>query len=251
MYLKKVQIETTNNCNLKCNKCLREKMTRNKGFISMNTFINSLRLCKEFGIEVIRLHNWGEPLLHPKIINFIKLAKTLDFEVGFTTNGTLLTHNKLSELKKAGLDKLDISYNINRQDKYYLKVFYNKSNNLGIDTWFRSVVFSKEEYNNLKDELNDYNVRFQRGVYFDFNKKRDKPCKVIENQFVIQWNGVIVPCCVMYNNQYIYGRIKEITVNELRLEINKFKLKNDLFSLRNCCNHCFEIDINLPLDFKL
>jgi len=253
MYPKKVQIEITNRCNLKCNGCLRENMTRKKGDITYDTLLDALLLCDDFGIEKVVLHNWGEPLLHPNILKIIKIINILGFKVGFTTNGTLLTHDKLIELKEAGLDKLDISYNKNTKGFFLnpsmLQSFYHISNGLGIDTWFRSVVFSKEDYDKLKDELDGYNVRFQRGMYFDKNKIRNKPCKAIENLFIIQWDGTIVPCCAMYDNQYTYGTIWDITVDELKKEIDT--LKQNLLYVENSCSHCFEVDSELPLSFKL
>ena len=252
-YPKKVQIEVTNNCNLKCEGCLRENMTREKGYITWDTYMDAIYVCHEFGIEEIHLHHLGEPLLHPKIVNLIKIAKLIGFVVGFTTNGTLLTHDKLIELKDAGLDKLDISYNKNSKDRRLLHNLYYISNDLGIDTWFRSVVFSKEEYDSLKKELEDYSVRFQRGAYFDFDKKRNKSCSAIERLFVIQWDGKIVPCCFMYDNQYTYGKVEEITINRLKSEIDilKLRIKRNSLWVNNCCNHCFEIDSDLPLYFKL
>lgn len=253
MYPKKAQIEVTNHCNLKCEGCLREKMTREKGYMTVNTFLKAISLCIDFGIEEIHLHHWGEPLLHPKIINCIEIAKSLDFKVGFTTNGTLLTHDILRKLWNCNLDKLDISYNKSSKDKRHLKNLYFASRSFGIDTWFRSVVFSKEEYDSLRGELKGYNVRFQRGMYFDFNRKRDKACTAIEKIFIINWDGTITPCCSMYDNQYIYGKIKNITVDALKLQMRILKRRIEEKSpwLGDCCNHCFEVDSELPLSFKL
>jgi len=210
-------------------------MTRDKGYMNISTFIRTLNFCQEFGIEKVILHHLGEPLLHQKIVNCIVIAKIMGFEVGFTTNGTLLTHDNLIELKQAGLDKLDISYTNNSKDKRTLKNLYHISNDLGIGTWLRTTVFSKKEYEELKSELNGYNVRFQRGIYLDKTNKRYKPCKVHENIFVIFWDGTIVPCPFIYDhNQYTYGKIGEIVVDELKKEI-------DSKHINDYCNHCFEI----------
>ena len=252
-YPKKVQIEVTNNCNLKCEGCFREIMTRKKGYITYDTLLDALYICHYFGIEEIHLHHLGEPLLHPNILKIIKIIKIIGFKVGFTTNGTLLTHDKLIELKDAGLDKIDISYNKSSKDKRLLHNLYWISKDLGIETWFRSVVFSKEEYDDLKNEVKGYDVKFQRGMYFDFNKKRDKPCSAIEKIFVINWDGVIVPCCCMYDNQYAYGKVEEITIDRLKSEIDilKLRIKRNSLWINKCCNHCFEVGDDLPIDFKL
>lgn len=257
-YPKKVQIEVTNMCNLNCDGCLRKHMKREKGFITWDTYMDAIYICHEFGIEEIHLHHLGEPLLHPKILNCIKIAKALGFRVGFTTNGSQLTNDKLIELKKAGLDKLDISYNKNTKGFFIspkmLEIFYHVANNLGIETWFRSVVFSKEEYEDLLDGMDDYYIKFQRGMYFDKDKIRDKPCKSIRNIFVIQWDGKIIPCTVIHDDsQYSYGNVKDITVEKLKSEIDMldFRMKIKSVNIKKCCKHCFEVENDLPLSFKL
>jgi len=251
MYPKKIQIEITNSCNLRCKGCMRENMTREIGFMSINTFIKSINFATEFGIKEIHLHHWGEPLLHKNIIDYIIMAKGLHFTVGFTTNGSLLSIKKLKELKEAGLDKLDISYNKSISEIKHDLYFYSQE--IGIETYFRSVVWSDKEYKELSKKLEGYNVRFQRGMYFDFNRRKGRVCKAIDIIFIINWDGIITPCCSMYDNQYTYGKVEKITVEKLKSRIDKLKIRIERQNiiLDNCCNHCFEVDDNLPLTFKL
>lgn len=51
----------------------------------------------------------GEPLLHPKIVEFVKLAKDDRHHVGLITNGTRLTRPMVTRLIAAGLDVLIMS----------------------------------------------------------------------------------------------------------------------------------------------
>lgn len=257
----KAQIEITNHCNLKCSGCLREDMNREITHMSTAVFSKTIMLCRDLGVTKVILHHLGEPLLHPYLCEYIIMCKLMGFEVSFTTNGTLLTVEKLYELKRAGLDELDISYNTSKRinetmnvinDK--LKYLYHRSQKMGIRTYFRSVVFSRSDFNYLKRTFNHvrYLVKFQKGMYNDKSKKNNKKkCKAIEKLFVVQSDGNVVPCCAMINHrQYTYGDIVNLTPH---------KLLNEIFILRHkirkgevdYCTHCFEVDKKIPIDSKL
>ena len=57
----------------------------------------------------VHLQGWGEPLLHRRIFDMIALAKSAGCRVGFTTNGTRLTHQAGERLLDLGLDVLAVS----------------------------------------------------------------------------------------------------------------------------------------------
>jgi MoaA/NifB/PqqE/SkfB family radical SAM enzyme len=44
-------------------------------------------------VNFVDLSGWGEPLLHKRIYDMVKMAKEKKCFVGFTTNGTLLIIN--------------------------------------------------------------------------------------------------------------------------------------------------------------
>ncbi len=69
--MKVYQIEISNHCNLSCNYCPHPNQKRDKGYMSMETFKISIKLLKKCGQKIAYLHNFGEPLLHPKIFDFI------------------------------------------------------------------------------------------------------------------------------------------------------------------------------------
>ncbi len=58
--------------------------------------------------DYIYLHVMGEPLLHPDIIDIIKIGTDLGFKCAITTNGTLLKE-LTDELCSSGLYKISIS----------------------------------------------------------------------------------------------------------------------------------------------
>jgi MoaA/NifB/PqqE/SkfB family radical SAM enzyme len=57
----------------------------------------------------ITLSGWGEPLLHPRIFDMIKLINAYGFRSHITTNGTLLTRDKINSLIESGLNSICIS----------------------------------------------------------------------------------------------------------------------------------------------
>ncbi len=68
---KKIYVEITNNCNLKCDFCIGNK--REKKFIDIENF--KLLLNKLDGYtDYLYFHVMGEPLLHPKINDLINIA---------------------------------------------------------------------------------------------------------------------------------------------------------------------------------
>ena len=71
MKFKKVYIEITNHCNLSCPFCSHD--IRAKRWMSVEEFSHILKEVKPY-TKTIYLHVKGEPLLHPNIIEFIKIA---------------------------------------------------------------------------------------------------------------------------------------------------------------------------------
>ena len=103
---KKVYIEITNVCNLKCAFCPVTK--RQAEFMSEVTFTQILHGIKPF-TDYIYLHVKGEPLLHPNLGRLLDLSYEKGFKVNLTTNGTLI--RKVGELllKKPAVRQINFS----------------------------------------------------------------------------------------------------------------------------------------------
>jgi MoaA/NifB/PqqE/SkfB family radical SAM enzyme len=57
----------------------------------------------------VHLQGWGEPLLHPRLFDMIRVAKAAGCRVGLTTNGMLLDRLAATQLLDVGLDLLAVS----------------------------------------------------------------------------------------------------------------------------------------------
>lgn len=103
---KKVYIEITNVCNLKCEFCPVTK--RAPKFMDIITFEKILSQIKPF-TDYIYFHVKGEPLLHPELDKFMDLAESYKFFVNITTNGVLINKSKDKLLYKPSLRQVNFS----------------------------------------------------------------------------------------------------------------------------------------------
>jgi putative metalloenzyme radical SAM/SPASM domain maturase len=111
-YPAKLFVETTTRCNLGCIMCVKQTdgCVMSEGEMSQETFA-ALEPAFPY-VEALVLNGIGEPLLHPGLEEFIKIAKGLmpsNGWVGFQSNGLLLDERRAISLIDAGLDKICIS----------------------------------------------------------------------------------------------------------------------------------------------
>ena len=108
--LAKVYIEPTNRCNLTCSICIRQVWEEKQGRMSQATFNRVLdSLGKLSPIPTVFFGGIGEPLSHPRTIEWIALAKELGARVELITNGTTLTEKRSKQIIDTGLDMLWVS----------------------------------------------------------------------------------------------------------------------------------------------
>ncbi len=128
-----LRVSLTDKCNLNCVYCnpaeyAQTKLKRDE----LLTYDELLRLINIFagvlGIKKIRFTG-GEPLVRKDALNFFESVYSLKnkygVEIGLTTNGTLL-EEKVAELKKLGVDKLNISLDSLKKEKYKYITGHNK-----------------------------------------------------------------------------------------------------------------------------
>jgi len=109
-HLTKVYIEPTVACNLDCITCFRNAWEQPIGRMSEETFASILAGLNELDpVPDVYFGGIGEPLFHPKTIQWIAKVKKLGAKVELITNGTALTEKKSQQLIDSGLDVLWVS----------------------------------------------------------------------------------------------------------------------------------------------
>ncbi len=118
-----LRISVTDKCNYRCMYCMpkdifgsKHKFLKKNELLSYEEIIEVAKTLKPFGLKKIRLTG-GEPLLRKNIEYLVGGLKkdALIEKVMITTNGSLLTKNKLIALKDNGLDSVTISLDASSQ----------------------------------------------------------------------------------------------------------------------------------------
>lgn len=265
---KKIYIEITNNCNLKCSFC--SEVKRKRRFMTTEEFENILIKIKDY-TNYIYLHIKGEPLLHPNIIEFLRLADKYNLKVNLTTNGTLFSKvaKELSECNS--LRKINFSlHSENSLDNYCEEIFKNvellkdkiiiyrlwtlKNNQL--DSKSQEIVDKIRKYYNLPQETVDKiytsnNIKIKSTIYVDKDNEFSWPevtthkssgyCYALKTQIGILVDGTVVPCCLDSNGVVNLGNIFKESLEEIINSEKYISLKKSFQDRKPCeklCQSC-------------
>lgn len=215
--MKIYQVEICNLCNLSCAYCPHPAQTRKKGFMSKETFAQVLTLAQKCGQSVLFLHNFGEPLLHPLLEQFIKMAAEKGIECSFYTNGLLLNRERIDRLFQAGLRKICVSNHVKDATQKVLEEVEKSQSHLEI----------AESY--TPTFLHDWcgQVRYEGCSHIC--SESTEPC-IFERQnaFVVLWSGEIAACCLDCNGISSRFTVEELLQREYTFQKSSLCLRCDL-----------------------
>jgi MoaA/NifB/PqqE/SkfB family radical SAM enzyme len=108
-------VELTNACNFKCTWCPDAVMTRKRGFMKKE---QAFRIFDEVvgkrtwmgPVYPVKLHEMGEPMLHPELPEIIAYAESRGVAIELNTNCAFITEERVDALYAAGLTNLILSY---------------------------------------------------------------------------------------------------------------------------------------------
>lgn len=114
-----VSIEPTTNCNLGCPECPSglKSFTRPTGQLDYDFYKRTL---DEIGDKLLYLYFYfqGEPYMHPRFLDLVKLAARKKIYTVTSTNAHFLTERKARETVESGLDRILISIDGTTQETY-------------------------------------------------------------------------------------------------------------------------------------
>ncbi|MGN1371899.1 MAG: radical SAM/SPASM domain-containing protein [Candidatus Coprovivens sp.] len=230
---KKIYLEITNNCNLDCSFCIRNK--RDKKFISLEQF-NVLLDKLEGYTRYLYFHVMGEPLLHPNINELINLASKR-YYVNITSNGYLIKRiqdNKNIRQINISLHSFDDRYNksfdeyiddvFNVVDKLVLNNTYVKYR-VWVDSKYKDTILNRlnEKYN---VHINDSkNLKLANNIYYEVEEEFIWPsfensyyneigsCRGLRDHIGILVDGTVIPCCLDSEGVINLGNIYKQDLN--------------------------------------
>jgi len=226
----------------------------------------------ESGIPTVRLQFFGEPLLHPRLVEMINYAKDNGVEcVNFNTNVSLLNEKIAREILNTKLDQIQFSLDANTEKTFDLvrsEGFFNQVIN-NIETFFRLKSSLKKDsphtvlkatatkdnlaelpdmvnrWGNLFDEIQIAPMTIYEGLDFSFEDKKQflkDICMEPFQKLVIFWNGDVSVCCYDINGYLKIGSVLEQSLLKLwrNPAINKLrtKMKNRQYDDIACCKDC-------------
>ena len=244
---KKIYIEITNICNLKCEFC--PETCREKRSMSIQEFEKVIEKIQRY-TNLVTLHVKGEPLLHKNLEEILQILDKYNLKTNITTNGTLIKE-KLEIIKKSKAVRQinfsihSITQNENLNNQYLQDIFESvekledkiisyrlwnmqslQENDININ-----IIKSLEDYyniKNLKEELLTNNsIKLKENLFInqdieftwpDINKEKiieKGRCLALKEQIAILVDGTVVPCCLDNNGDIPLGNIFEETIEAI------------------------------------
>lgn len=116
-----LRISVTDRCNLRCMYCMPEEgicKKEHQDILSLEEIYEVVKECSKLGISKVRITG-GEPLVRKGLTDLISKISRLEGikELALTTNGVLL-EKYASELKEAGLSRVNVSLDTMNEEKY-------------------------------------------------------------------------------------------------------------------------------------
>lgn len=241
---KKIYIEITNDCNLSCLFCIKNK--RKKKYITLDEF--KIILDKiENHTKYIYLHILGEPLIHPLINEFINYASNR-FKVNITTNGYKINNiinNKNIRQLNISLQSYNEIYGISLKE--YMDNIFNAVDVLKEYTYISYRIWVKNKYTsdiisminnkyniNLDIDSIKNNTTISNNIFISVNEEFIWPdlnnnyysekgkCYALRDHIGILVDGSIVPCCLDSRGDIILGNIYKDNLDDI--------IKNDRYN---------------------
>lgn len=119
-YPAQISVESGNICNLRCPLCPtgRQDPSAKKGLMPFETFKKVVDELGE-GLRLVRLYNWGEPLLNPELVPMVGYATARGIAVKISTNLSMkIDSAQVESLLRSGLSKVYISCNAASPETY-------------------------------------------------------------------------------------------------------------------------------------
>ena len=268
---KYIHIELNNTCNLGCIMCSYRNMKRKKQFMTMELFKKIINDCSKNGIRYVRLFAMGEPLMHPKLFEMIKYAKS--HGIGFAdinSNANLLTKDRARKIIESGLDRVVFSVDGNTQNTYgkirvggnlekvkenitYLVKMRKEMKKRKPQIFIQSIRMKETEkeidgvvkyWEKLVDGVGIVDVMNQGGQVPEMGDASEvrRPCPYLWNMMTVCANGDVSVCCIDTECVLNVGNVNKKNLREIWHgdKINKMRElhKQRKFKSMPLCGNC-------------
>ena len=243
---KVVYAESTNACNATCVMCPRDAMQRAIGIMPMDLFRRIADECADWGVEELRLHNFGEPLIDVKLCDKIEYAKRKGIRTTtIYSNGALLNPERARGLISSGLDKLYISFDGATKKTFEtirlplsfdqvsanMRNFHALRREMGSSTpriflSFTRLGQSKDEVEQFRRDWTPYSDKVfiidchdwagqAEVTLHEPNRGPRWPCAYLWKSMTILYSGAVTLCCMDIKGGEAVGNVREQSLREI------------------------------------
>lgn len=257
------QIEIVSSCNLKCIMCPTQFFQRKnkQKFIEIDLI---KKIVDEGDLDAsyfVELQMAGEPTLHPKMKEIIKLIKSTGVNVGLSTNGTHIKNQTeaLLELNSItiSLDSITHYDEIRTGGKIEnlltdMIEFIPKALEKGIIIDIQIIELegweTQLDYIKILFDKYDVNIRSNPNCYFPYFYPEKYTLPVSNELCINPWfsvsiqaNGNVTSCCFSMGDDVIFGNLNDNSLREIWLndEVKKLQDEHQTRQYRPICSKCY------------
>ena len=244
-----ISIEPTNHCSLRCNMCPHADQTREKGYMDWDLYCKIIDDIKAIGpIRKLHLQVLGESFLHHRMVEMIDYAEGAAHELHVNTNGLPFKDPALRQaIIYSTLSSLTFSINAFTRETYekmqgrdkfeecvdaFSKLITEQqlaspcghAPNIGPQLLAKMVLCdtNRHEWDQFKrywEGFGAYKAIYKETMDWhgskeeytrDFDKSNRWRCHYLWNNMTILWNGDVVPCCIDWDGDVVFGNVKDM-----------------------------------------
>ncbi len=237
--------DVNNVCNARCPFCPQSDIARAPEFEPLHLrwehFVRTIEEAARYPVELVRFTGDGEPLLHPRIFDMLAMARQLGLKrTNLTTNGSLLSGDRLDALLAAPPHVLDVSLDAHRPEtyaKYRIGLDFDRTmSNLEVflerrDPTRTKLVVSMIEHPGLEGEVAEFRARWSgRADEVAIRKPHANlgsanvatppipakrwPCPHLWQRLVVDFRGHIRFCPIDWHDRSFLALVEESTLAE-------------------------------------
>ncbi len=247
----RITVELTNDCNVSCTFCNRQKIAMDIGYMQDELFYKIIdEMAVHLPIKLVPFFR-GEPLMHPRLIQFIRYAKQKGIgPIQLASNALLLDDKMQEELIETGIDYIsfsldtidpqvykcsrllgDLNISSRNVESMGLKCKERKKKGLSAPTIQVSTINIEEYVSGQKefikrwlpyvDVVRVYEQHDEKGQLVDpkiraklnlFNER--KPCRKVFTDMIIYWDGRLALCNYDWDDRRNIGNVNTMTLQE-------------------------------------
>ena len=263
MRFRKIYLEISNVCNLRCAFCPGTK--RPARILAPEEFTQLMPKLRPYS-DYLYFHLMGEPLCHPNLEQYLHIAGDHGFKVIITTNGTLLPKKQDILLSSPALHKVNVSLHAFEANdlpvsftEYLHGCFeFAKSaegqkivalrlwNHGGMDSLNDRILIMLKQYFPEPWTQESRGIRIGQKIYLEHGDRFDWPdlsaedggesvfCHGLRDQIGVLCDGTVVPCCLDHEGDIALGNLLHSSMAEI-LSSDRAVRIYDGFSNRTAC----------------